>query len=250
MNAVPSPLIRKLENFVRLSSEDRQVLDAISSGRVRHLGPREDVIREGDRPDNVFLFLSGWAFRYKDLEDGRRQIVAILLPGDIVDQNIFVLREMDHSIGTITQATVAEISRNRVEEITLRHPRIAQAFWWETLVDAAVQREWTLNLGQRNAMERIGHLLCELYIRLASVGLAKDGACEFPLTQTDIADAMGISAVHVNRSLQELRSANLIGLKGRILTVPDIPALQAASLFTANYLHLDRYGRHLDANHE
>lgn len=248
MPAVENPLIRKLQNFVRLSAEDRTAIESLSGARVRQFGVREDLIREGDRPEHINLFLSGWACRYKILADGRRQIVSFFLPGDLCDHNVFILREMDHSIGTLTPAVVAEIGRNDMDQVTLRHPRITQAFWWETLVNAAVQREWAVNLGQRDAVERIGHLFCELYIRLASVGLARDNSCDLPLTQSDLADATGLSAVHVNRSLQDLRAANLIIFKGKVLTIPDLTALQAASLFNRNYLHLDRLGRHLDAN--
>ena len=194
--------------------------------------------------------MSGWACRYKVLEDGRRQIISFFLPGDLCDHNVFVLSSMDHSIGTVTEAMVAEISRESLDAMTLNHSRVAQALWWETLVNAAIQREWAVSLGQRDAVERIGHLLCELYLRLESVGLARQGTCDFPLTQVDLAETAGLSAVHVNRSLQELRAANLIVLKGRVLTIPNLRALQAASLFNENYLHLGREGRHLDANED
>lgn len=248
MDPTGNPLVRKLELFTRLSTDDRTAIEALSSERVHHLPPRADLIREGDRPTHVNLFLSGWACRYKLLGDGRRQIISFFLPGDLCDHNIFVLRHMDHSIGTITRATVAEIGRERLEELTLGHPRVTQAFWWETLVNAAVQREWAVSLGQRDAVERIGHLFCELYLRLASVGLAQGGECDLPLTQVDLADAAGMTSVHVNRSLKELRAANLAVLKGRVLTIPSLRALQSASLFNDNYLHLGREGAHLDAN--
>ena len=243
-----NPLTRKLELYVRLSARDRAAVEQISRERIHELPARSDVIHEGDRPSHIKLFISGWACRYKVLEDGRRQIISYFLPGDLCDHNVFVLRSMDHSIGTITPAVVAEISRERLEELTLRHPRITQALWWETLVNAAIQREWAVSLGQRDAVERIGHLLCELYMRLESIGLAQDGVCEFPLTQVDLAETAGLSTVHVNRSLQELRGAKLITLKGRTLIIPDLKALQRASLFNDNYLHLGREGGHLDAN--
>lgn len=245
-----NPLVRKLELYVRLSSEDRQVVERMSSERIRHVPPRSDVISEGDQPTHVNLFLSGWACRYKILEDGRRQIISFFLPGDLCDHNIFVLRQMDHSIGTLTNATVAEIGREHLEALTLNHPRITQALWWETLVNSAIQREWAVSLGQRDAVERIGHLLCELFMRLRSIGLTHDKSCELPLTQGELAETTGLSAVHVNRSLQELRAANLIVLKGRVLTIPDLKALQNAALFNDNYLHLSREGAHLDANGE
>jgi CRP-like cAMP-binding protein len=242
-----SPLVRKLEQFVRLSSADRAFLTRAASERLRKFGARVDVVREGERPKDVQLVVSGWACRYKQLEDGRRQVVSVFLPGDICDLNVFILREMDHSIGSITDVTIADLSREFFEEISTGYPRIVTALWWESLVDAAIQREWTLNLGQRTALERMAHLLCELFFRLRLAGLTSGDSCDFPLTQADLADASGLSKVHVNRTLQELRSANLIVLKGRTLVVPDLRRLMEAGLFNANYLHMEREGRQLDA---
>jgi len=196
----------------------------------------------------VHLILTGWACRYKQLEDGRRQIVSFFLPGDICDLNIFILREMDHSIGTITSVTIADLSREFFYEISAGHPRIATAFWWESLVNSAIQREWTMSLGQRTASERMAHLLCEIFLRLRLAGLTREDSCDFPLTQSDLADATGLSKVHVNRTLQELRSAELIVLRGKSLTVPSLERLMNAGLFNANYLHMDHEGSRLDAN--
>ena len=194
------------------------------------------------------LVQEGWACRYKVLEDGRRQIVGFFLPGDICDLNVFVLRELDHSIGTITPVTLSEISKPSFEELMGSSARLAQAMWWESLVSAAIQREWAVNLGRRDAFERVAHLLCELFLRLRSVDLTDGDSCDFPLTQSDLGEATGLSNVHVNRVLQELRSANLIVLKHRKLTIPVMAALQHAALFNGNYLHLDGEGSHLDAN--
>ncbi|MCB8822870.1 Crp/Fnr family transcriptional regulator [Microvirga rosea] len=240
-------LIRKLEQFTRLSAEDKQVLTEIT-GRGRVFQPREDLVQEGDKPSQINVILSGWACRYKQLEDGRRSITGFMVPGDLCDQNIFILRQMDHSLGAITLVTVAEIPRAAFEELTLKHSRITQALWWATLVEIAIQREWTVNLGQRSAFERMAHLLCELYLRLQGVGLTRENSCEIPVTQAELADATGLTAVHVNRTLQDLRAVGLIALKGKTLTIPNLEALMQASLFNPNYLHLDREGRHLNAN--
>jgi CRP-like cAMP-binding protein len=125
---------------------------------------------------------------------------------------------------------------------------LTQALWWHELVTAAIQREWTLNLGQRSAYERLAHLLVELYIRLAAVGRAQEGRCDFPLTQNDLADATGLTAVHVNRTLQELRRDELIELDRKQLRILDLKRMMDVSMFNPNYLHLDHEGRHLDAN--
>lgn len=241
-------LSRRLEHFVRLSTEDKQALDAIAGVRLRTLEAHEDLIHEGDRPIYVNLFLDGWGCRYKTLEDGRRQIIAYFLPGDFCDLAAFILQEMDHSIGAITPMKVAEIPRDAIEALTLNHPRVTQALWWSTLVAAGIQREWTVNLGQRTGVERLGHLLVELFLRLRMLGLTDGDSCEMPLTQAELGDTLGLSTVHVNRTLQELRARELIILKGKRLTISDMSALQDASLFNPNYLHLGREGRHLDAN--
>lgn len=243
-----NPLILKLEHFARLSPGDRSILTRAATERVRKFAPRLDISREGDRPKDVHLILSGWACRYKQLEDGRRQIVSFFLPGDMCDLNIFILKEMDHSIGTITDVTIADLSREFFDEIGVGYPRITTALWWETLVNAAIQREWTMNLGQRTASERMAHLLCEIFIRLRLAGLTEDQSCEFPLTQADLAEATGLSKVHVNRTLQELRAAKLVVLKGKTLTVPNLERLMNAGLFNANYLHMEHEGRQLDSN--
>lgn len=240
-------LVRKLERYAKLSADDRAALDELVRQNVRRLRAREDIIREGERPTHISLILQGWACRYKVLEDGRRQIISFFLPGDLCDLNVFVLRQMDHSIGAITPLAYAEVRREAFDSVADR-PRVIQAMWWDSLVMAAVQREWTVNLGQRTAFERVAHLLCELFIRLRAVGLTHGSRCELPVTQAELADAIGLTPVHVNRTLQELRAQGLIVLQGKELTIPDLERLKDASLFNDNYLHLDHEGAHLDAN--
>jgi CRP-like cAMP-binding protein len=140
------------------------------------------------------------------------------------------------------------ITPDEMNALTAERPRMTQALSWHELVTAAVQREWTLNLGQRSAYERLAHLLVELYLRLATVGRAYDGRCDFPLTQNDLADATGLTSVHVNRTLQELRGDGLIELERKQLHILDLPRIMEVSMFNPNYLHLDHEGRHLDAN--
>lgn len=242
-----SAVASKLDAFTRLSADDRTSLIQLSRNS-RFVDARRDLISEGDKPRFVHLVLDGWACRYKQLPDGKRQIVALFVPGDFCDVNVFILKAMDHSIGAITRLKVALITPEEMNAMTTERPRITQALWWHELVTAAVQREWTLNLGQRSAYERLGHLLIELYMRLTTVGRAQGGRCDFPLTQNDLADATGLTSVHVNRTLQELRRDGLIELERKQLQILDMQRLMDVSMFNPNYLHLDREGRHLDAN--
>jgi CRP-like cAMP-binding protein len=238
-----TPLIRKLEQFTRLSADDQRLLERVTAEHVRRIGPREDILCEGDAPGEVHLILSGWACRSKQLEDGRGAILAFLLPGDLCDPDSFLLHTMDHSVGALTSVTVAGIPRPLFEDLTLNHSGIAQALWGAALVDAAIQREWTLNLSQRTAYERLCHLLCELFLRLRTVGLTQGSSCELPITQAKLADATGLTLVHLNRMVQELRAANLVVLKSKTLTIPNLEALMSAALFNPNYLHLDQDSR-------
>ncbi|NUQ18633.1 MAG: Crp/Fnr family transcriptional regulator [Sphingomonas sp.] len=237
----------KLEAFTRLSADDKSALAQVT-GNVRTVDARRDLVSEGDEPRFVHLVLDGWGCRYKTLPDGKRQIVSFFLPGDFCDLNVYILQSMDHSVGAITRMKVAAITPDEMNSLMNSRPRITQALWWEDLVSAAVQREWTLNLGQRDAYERIAHLLVELYLRLRAVGRAQHGRCDFPLTQNDLAEATGLTAVHVNRTLQELRRNGLIELDRKQLHILDLDRLMDVAMFNPNYLHLDHEGRHLDAN--
>jgi CRP-like cAMP-binding protein len=241
-------LALRLEAYTKLSKDDRASIDRLARKGVREVAARRDLVREGDTPRSVFLVLEGWACRYKTLPDGRRQVVGLFIPGDICDLNIYILKEMDHNIGAITALKVAEMPRDDFERLMMDHPRVTQALFWDELVTVSIQREWTLNLGQRTAYERLAHLFAELFLRLKVVGLTRGNSCDFPMTQVDIADASGLTAVHVNRTLQELRRDGLIELQSRTLTIPDLTALKNAALFNDNYLHLDHEGAHLDAN--
>lgn len=237
----------KLDAFTRLSADDLSALAQLTRN-FRFVDARRDLISEGDKPRCVHLVLDGWACRYKQLPDGKRQIVALFLPGDFCDVNVYILKAMDHSIGAITRLKVATITPEEMNALTAERPRITQALWWHELVTAAVQREWTLNLGQRSAYERLAHLLIELYTRLKAVGWSHNGRCDFPLTQNDLADATGLTSVHVNRTLQELRRDGLIALERKQLQILDMPRMIDVAMFNPNYLHLEHEGRHLDAN--
>ncbi|MCJ2083544.1 Crp/Fnr family transcriptional regulator [Methylobacterium sp. J-090] len=230
-------LIRKLESYEELTDADRRALRAFVP-RLREVPARTDLIREGDIPSNMHLILDGFACRYKVLPDGQRQIMAYFIPGDFCDLNVFILDQMDHNIGTISQCQVVEIPRKSIDAITAQYPTITRAFWWCALVDEAVLRQWLVNMGARSPDQRIAHLFCELLLRMDVVGRVKDNSLPFPFTQTDLADSVGLSDVHVSRTLRKLRRLELITLHRRVLTILDAEQLKAYCGFNPNYLHL------------
>ncbi|MGI4765049.1 MAG: Crp/Fnr family transcriptional regulator [Janthinobacterium lividum] len=206
----------------------------------RTIKAHEDIVREGEVPVDVHLITSGFAYRYKILPDGTRQIFAYLLPGDFCDLHVFILDEMDHNIATLSSCTVVDIPRDTILQLTER-PAIARALWWATLVDESTLREALVNMGRRRAEERVGHFLCELLVRLEVVGLVSNNTFELPLTQAELADTMGLSTVHINRVLQELRGQKLIAFARGNVTILNVEALKTLSGFNPNYLHLGRH---------
>ena len=234
-------LIEKLGAFTDLTPADREWLTRISS-RPATVAANTTLISEGEVPDEVFLILEGFGYRYKTTPEGKRQIFAYLVPGDFCDLHVALLKEMDHSIGTLSACRVVKIPTRTVVDLTDNHPTLARAFWWCSLVDEAVLREWLVNVGQRHADQRIAHLFCELHVRLNAVDLTLDGTFELPITQTELADTVGISIVHVNRSLKRLREAGLVTFRGGNVQIADVWQLKHFASFNANYLHLGRRG--------
>jgi CRP-like cAMP-binding protein len=232
-----TPLVHKLESILVLSDNEMDVLRHLR-GTVRTVGPRQDLVREGDRPSECCLILEGFAYRYKLTKEGKRQIFSFHIPGDIPDLQSLHLDVMDHSLSSLCATKALYISHETVRDLMRHCPRIGDAFWRDTLIDAAVFREWILNLGRREAYGRMAHLLCELYVRLKAVGLTNGDVYEFPLTQAEFGDALGLSTVHVNRTLQDLRGDGLITLRSNSVTVLDWDRLREAGEFDPTYLHL------------
>jgi CRP-like cAMP-binding protein len=232
-------LIRKIESIADLSEEEKQALLAMPM-TLKKLGADEDIVRDGDRPSECCLLVTGFACRYKLTAEGKRQIMSFHIPGDIPDLQSLFLDVMDHSLGTLVPSTVAFISHEVIYALTRRYPGIAAAFWRDTLIDAAVFREWMVGIGRRSAYTRIAHVLCELLVRFRAIGMANDHSAELPVTQAEIGDALGLSTVHVNRVLQELRGDGLITLRGRTLVANDWEGLQIAGEFDPTYLHLKK----------
>src|ERR671921_418406 len=234
-------LIRKLRSIAPLSDEEKHCLLTLPLS-ARTVPADQDIVREGDRPKESCLIVEGFACRYKLTHDGKRQIFSFHIAGDIPDLQSLHLTVMDHSLSTLTPSRLAFIPHESLDELMHRCPRIAGVMWRDTLIDAAVFREWMIGIGRRSAEARIAHVLCEILVRMRAVGLANEHACELPLTQAELGDALGLSTVHVNRSLQELRKKGLITLKGSVLTVEDWPGLKQAGEFDPTYLHLDGAG--------
>ena len=231
-------LIRKLESIAILSNEERHAIKNLPV-RVQTLNARQDIVRDGDKPSHCCLIISGWACRYKLLSQGNRQIFSFHVAGDIPDLQSLHVHTMDHSLATVTTATVAFISHESLREMTACHPGIASLFWRDTLIDAGIFREWMVGIGRRSAFERISHLFCEMYLKLNAVGLAGDYRCPMPVTQVDIADALGLTPVHVNRVLKNMRGQALVTLRSHTLVIQAWDELLRISEFDPTYLHLD-----------
>ena len=231
-------LIRKLESIFRLTDDERQALEALPM-QIVAFKENQDIVRVGDRPSRSCLILSGLTCTYKLTGDGKRQIQAFNIPGDTPDLQSLHLQVLDNSLGTITPCSVGFISHEALSKLCERHHRIARAFWRETLIDGAIFREWMTSIGQRDAYPRVAHLMCEMLVRLRAVGLADRNSCNWPITQAEIGDALGITTVHVNRVLQAMRADGLIELKGERLNVPDWDRLKEAGDFEPTYLHLE-----------
>ncbi len=233
---MPNAFLNKLRGYAPLTRGDEEALEA-ACNNVRRYPPGYDLIREGDEPSVVFVVLEGWACRYKMLPDGGRQIIAFLMPGDCCDVHVAVLAEMDHSIATLTTARVATIPRAQMEALTDARHGLTKAFWWTQLVDEGVLRATIVSMGRRTTLERIAHLLCELYFRMRNIGLTDEGPCEMPFTQIVLADAVGLTPVHTNRVIKKLREAGALEVMPGSMIIADIAKLVHIAGFDDNYLH-------------
>jgi CRP-like cAMP-binding protein len=235
-------LIRKLESIFTLTDDERQALETLPI-QVMILKENQDIVRQGDCPSRSCLLLSGFACTYKITGDGKRQIHNFHIPGDIPDLQSLHLKVLDNSLSTLTPCSVGFITHEALDKLCERHYRIAKAFWRENLIDGAVFRERMTSIGQREAYPRIAHLMCEMLVRLRAVGLSNGYSCEWPITQSEIGDALGITTVHVNRVVQAMRAAGLIDLKGERLNIPDWDKLTKVGDFEPTYLHLESHQR-------
>lgn len=217
--------------------EEAAIRGAVSD--VFKLSADQVFVHEGQELDVSTLLLDGWMARAKDLPSGERQLIELHFPGDFVDLHSFTLKRLDHDILTLTGCRVAAVSHQKLREITERYPHLTRVYWFLTNLDAAIHRERTLSLGKRSALSRTAHLFCELFIRLQIVELTRGDSYELPLKQAQLAEYLGVTTVHVNRMLQELRRRGIIRFEHHYLTILDQSALREVAEFDPSYLYLE-----------
>ncbi|WP_420138795.1 Crp/Fnr family transcriptional regulator [Sphingomonas sp.] len=234
--------LMKLRARDRVSAEEEQAIRS-ALGPVKTFPADQVVIREGEQLSASTLLLDGMMCRYKDLNNGQRQITELHVPGDFVDLHSFTLKRLDHHILALTACRVVEVPHDRLEAITEEHPHLTRLYWFATCLDAAIHREWEVSLGRRTALAKIAALFCEMRVRFDVVGMTDGDSYALPLTQMDLAECLGLTAIHVNRTLKELREQNLAQFKAGQVTILDLPRLERVAQFNPDYLYLDRQPR-------
>jgi CRP-like cAMP-binding protein len=234
-----TPHLKKLRKRTEISSEEERVLRSLIA-ETRRVPADRILIRAGEELNNSVFLLDGWMARSKDMATGERQVTELHITGDFPDLHGFTLKRLDHDIVTLSECTIGLVPHERLLDVTRNYPHLTRVFWFSTNVDAAITRELALSLGQRSAIARMAHLFCELYVRLDVVGRTKGNRYEFPLTQRELSECLGLTVVHVNRTLQELRRKGLVEFENRHLTIVDRLGLEGIAEFDPNYLYLER----------
>lgn len=245
MDADPDPvagLLLKLRMRDEVSQREEEVLRTAVS-EIRTFPAGRTIVRSGQELDRSMLLVEGLIARFKDLNDGQRQIMEIHVAGDFTDLHGFPLKRLDHDVGALTEVRMAFFPHSTLKQITEEQPHLARILWMSTLMDAAIQRERILSVGRRPARSRIAHLLCELQVRLEVIGLADSGGYALPLSPLDLGDATGLTSVHVNRMLRELREDGLLTFRGARVTIHDLQRLMQVAEFDPVYLHLEHRPR-------
>ncbi|HEY7006580.1 MAG TPA: Crp/Fnr family transcriptional regulator [Sphingomicrobium sp.] len=232
--------LKKLRQRIEISPEEEQVIrDSVAE--VRRVGADEILVRAGEELNVSLMLLDGWLARSKDLSGGERQVTQLHVAGDFADLHGFTLKRLDHDVATLSEVRLAVVPHERLRKMTDEHPRLGRIYWFSTNIDASIQRELALSLGQRTAISRMAHLFCELNLRLGVVGRTSNGGYEFPLTQRELSECLGLTVVHANRTLQELRRRGLVELENRRLTIRDRRGLEGLAEFDPSYLYLDEH---------
>jgi len=238
-----APMVRKFCLWTELTSADCDQIYELPY-QLRHIDAGQYLVWDGDKPQNACLLLSGFAYRHKHAGNGGRQILSIHMKGDVIDLQNSLLGTADHNVQMLTSGEVALIPIQAVRELAFRNPTIGMAMWYETLVEGSIFREWVLNVGRRDARTRIGHLLCEFALRMETAELGHQTSYELPISQEQLADAVALTSVHVNRTLMKLEQDGLITRTKRMITIVDWKELVKVADFQPRYLHLDRQNFH------
>jgi len=224
-------------------SADEEMAIRAAISEIRNYPADITAIRAGDELDECILLVEGLMCRSKDLRDGERQITELHIAGDFVDLHSFTLKRLDHDVSTLTSCRVAVVPHENVQRITEEHPHLTRLYWFLTNMDAAVQREWALSLGRRSAISRMANLFCELDVRLGVIGLSSDGSYQLDLTQNELGEVLGLTTVHVNRTLMRLRSQGLLEFRDGRVRIERPEALREIAQFDAAYLYLEKRPR-------
>lgn len=230
--------LAKLRARGEVSAEEEQAIRSAVS-EIRDLRADVTIAAAHVEQDHSSILLDGWLCRFKDLRGGQRQVTELHVAGDFADLHSFTLKYLDHDVMTLTPCRVAIVPHDDLRRITEQFPRLTRLYWFSTNVDAAIHREWEVSLGRRTARARLASLLSELQLRLSIVGLADETGYDLPLTQTDIAECTGLTNVHVNRTLRDLREEGLVEFAAGRVTILDRAALWSAGEFDPRYLYLD-----------
>jgi CRP-like cAMP-binding protein len=229
--------LKKLRQRAEISSEEERAIRGAVAG-TRTVSADEIFVRSGEELNSSAILISGWMARSKDLPSGERQVTELHVVGDFVDLHGLTLKRLDHDLITLSECVVATVPHERLLEITSTFPHLVRAYWFLTNVDAAIHREWALSLGQRSAISRMANLFCELHMRLRVVGRTSGNSYEFPLTQRELSECLGLTVVHANRTLQELRRRGLVEVENRIVKILDRSGLEGLAEFDPAYLYL------------
>jgi CRP-like cAMP-binding protein len=231
-------MIDKLGRVMALDDDDRAAIRSLPH-TLRTVDPGQYIVREFDRAEHSCLLRTGFAYRHKVVGDGSRQILSIHMTGDLVDLQNSMLQTADHSVQALTSADLAFIPRSAIQTIAFAHPSVGMAMWLDTLIDASIFREWIANVGRRDSRTRTAHVLCEFALRQEDAGLGERGHYELPMTQEQLADVLGLTSVHVNRTLKSLEQEGLISRNKRAITISSWEKLRQAGDFNPAYLHLE-----------
>jgi CRP-like cAMP-binding protein len=223
------------------ADEEAAIRDAVAE--VKAVPDRHVLIRRKEELTISTLLLEGWMGRARDLRAGHRQITELHIAGDFVDLHSLTLKQLDHEVITLSPCQIAVVPHENLRKITEEHPHLTRVLWLMTDIDAAIHREWAVSIARRSALSRIAHLMCEMLLRLQVVGRADEASYELPLSQAELSECLGLTPVHTNRTLQEMRGRGLIELVNRRLTILDIEALKTVGEFDPMYLYLDHRPR-------